>query len=95
MQGMGIKLAFLPAGPDRAVAVRRDGGRSVVTHVLVRQVILRKRFDVESAVNRYVAQFPEILAREINGAAESSRVCNGTADEPSVLGLSIPRSGGT
>ena len=74
MQAMGIKLVFLPSGPDRAVAVRRDGGRSVVTHVLVRQVILRKRFDVESAVNSYVAQFPEILAREINAAAESSAV---------------------
>ena len=74
MQAMGIKLVFLPSGRDRAVAVRRDGGRSVVTHVLVRQVILRKRFDVESAVNSYVAQFPEILAREINAAAESSAV---------------------
>ena len=72
--GDGDQAGVSAVRPDRAVAVRRDGGRSVVTHVLVRQVILRKRFDIESVVNRYVAQFPEILAREINGAAESSRV---------------------
>ena len=70
----GQKLAFLPAGGGRMVAVLRRGGQSIVTHVLLRQVTLAKRYDIDSVVNRYVAQFPEILAREINAAAEASGV---------------------
>jgi hypothetical protein len=46
----------------------------VVTHVLVRQVGLRKRYDIAGTVARYSGQFPEILAREINAAAEASDV---------------------
>ena len=72
----GQKLAFLPAGGGRLVAVlkSRDGGRPVVTHVLVRQVSLRQRYDIQSVVDRYAAQFPEIVAREINAAADASAV---------------------
>jgi hypothetical protein len=71
----GHKLAFLPAGAGRLVAVlKRKGSRPVVTHVLVRQVSLRQRYDIQSVVDRYVQQFPEIVAREINAAAEGSAV---------------------
>ena len=55
----GQKLAFLPAGAGRMVAVLKRGGTSVVTHVLVRQVSLRQRYDIQSVVDRYAAQFPE------------------------------------
>ena len=46
----------------------------MVTHVLVRQVSLRQRYDIQSVVDRYAAQFPEIVAREINAAAYASAV---------------------
>jgi hypothetical protein len=74
MIAAGQKLAFLPAGAGRLVAVLKRGGTSVVTHVLVRQVSLRKRYDIQSVVDRYAAQFPEIIAREINAAADASAV---------------------
>ena len=64
----------MPAGGGRMVAVLRRGGQSIVTHILLRQVTLAKRYDIDSVVNRYVAQFPEILTREINAAAEASGV---------------------
>lgn len=76
MIAAGVKLAFLPAGPGRLVAVRRERGRSIVTHVLVRQVSLRKRYDIQGAVDRWVARLPEIFAREINREVEKSAVLN-------------------
>ena len=57
--------------------------------MLVRQVSLRKRYDIQSVVDRYVAQFPEIVAREINAAADASAVLRRYGDEPSAL-LELP-----
>jgi hypothetical protein len=74
MIAAGAKLAFLPAGGGRMVAVIRHLGASFVTHVLVRQVSLRKRYDLQSAVDRWVGRMPEIMTDEINRAAEGSRV---------------------
>jgi hypothetical protein len=74
MIAAGQKLAFLPAGAGRLVAVLKRGGTTVVTHVLLRQVSLRQRYDIQSVVDRYAARFPEIVAREINTAAEASDV---------------------
>jgi hypothetical protein len=74
MIAAGARLAFLPARGGRMVAVLRQRGQTVVTHVLVRQVGLRKRYDIGGTVARYSGQFPEILAREINAAAEGSDV---------------------
>jgi len=69
----GAKVRFVPAG-NRLLIVVRQGGRDVVTHVLVREVRLRKRFDVQTAVDRWAGRLPDILATEINKAADTSKV---------------------
>ena len=74
MIASGVKARFIPAGGNRMLVVVHQGGRDVVTHVLVRQVTLRKRIDIQSAVDRWVDRLPEIMATEINKAADASAV---------------------
>jgi len=68
----GARLRFISAGPRRLVAVVRRDGRDVVTHVLVRQVSLAQRIDIRSAIDRWSGRLPEIMATEINRAADAS-----------------------
>lgn len=74
LKAAGERVRFIPARGSRLIAVVRRGGRDVVTHVLVRQLTLRRRFDLESAIDRWTARLPEILATEINRAANASAV---------------------
>ena len=54
---------------------------------------MRKRYDIAGTVDRSAGQFPEILVREINAAAEASRrCCSGTADDDSSASRRSPPS---
>ena len=68
MAALGWKIGIAKSGAGKAV-----GGRErVVTHVLVRQVTLRKRYDLDAVVGRWVPRLPELMAIEINKAADAS-----------------------
>jgi hypothetical protein len=69
MAAAGMKPAAIPARGGRMVIVIRQGRQTVVTHILVRQVSLRQRYDLKTTIDRSAGQFPEILVREINAAA--------------------------
>lgn len=74
MAAGGLKPAAIPARGGRMVIVIRRGRQTIVTHILVRQVSLRQRYDLKAVIDRAAGQFPEILAREINAAADASAV---------------------
>lgn len=67
---LGNQLTFIPAGNGRAVLVNK--ARNVVTHVLIRQATLRKRYDLDPYVQRWVPRFPQILAEEVDKAYETT-----------------------
>jgi hypothetical protein len=69
LMATGVKLAFLPAKGGKLVAVKREQGRNVVTHVLVRQVSLRPRYEFQGAIGPWVERFPALLAEEMEKAA--------------------------
>ena len=74
MDAAGLKPAAIPARGGRMVIVIRQGRQTIVTHILVRQVSLRQRYDLQATIDRSAGQFPEILVREINAAADASAV---------------------
>lgn len=72
---MGWKTAVIPArGGNMVVLATAPGGTKVVTHVLVRQVGLRKRYDLAAGVTLWQGRMPAILAESIDAEAEKRGV---------------------
>lgn len=67
----GFKLAFIPAGPGKAVIINVP--RKQVWWVLVKKIDLRKRYELNDVVDRWVNRFDEVLAQEIIKAFEKNR----------------------
>lgn len=67
---MGWKIAILPArGGKMVVLATLPSGAKVVTHVLVRQVSLRKRYDLDGGIALWQGRLPAILAESIDAEA--------------------------
>lgn len=64
----GYKLHFAKGKSGGGVLITEIQGHPVVTHVLRRQVTLRKRLDTMSAEKKAWGEFPGRLSREINRA---------------------------
>lgn len=65
IQSKGGNLLVLATSPN---------GLKIITHVLVRQVSLRARYDLEPGVKLWEDKFFSILAGEVNQAAEARNV---------------------
>ncbi len=70
MRDRGFKTWFVETGNGNGVIMAEIGGRTVATHVLVRRVTLRKRFDMEKPITRWTRRFPDIIVREMDKAAQ-------------------------
>lgn len=68
----GTKVSIIPARGGKKVALASLYGRRVVTHILIKQVSLRKRLDIESVVDRWLPRLPELFAEEVEKAAQAS-----------------------
>ena len=67
---MGWKISILPArGGNMVVLATLPSGAKVVTHVLVRQVSLRKRYDLDGGIALWQGRLPAILAESIDAEA--------------------------
>lgn len=68
--GYGFKLAFISSGNGRGVII--NTARNQVWWVMVKKVTLRKRYDLDPYVQRWVPRFPAILAEEVNKAYDEA-----------------------
>ncbi len=79
---LGWKIAVISSrggtavsrGGTAVVLATAPGGTKVVTHVLVRQVGLRKRYDLAAGVTLWQGRLPAILAESIDAEAEKRGV---------------------
>ncbi len=74
MAAIGWRVGIAQSGPGKAVVLAAPAGmqQRLVTHVLVRRVTLRKRYDLDAVVGRWAPRLPELMAIEINKAADAS-----------------------
>jgi hypothetical protein len=62
----GWKLVAIPARGGKMVLIAKVPGRKIVTHILIKMSTLRKRYDLQSAIDAWKEKMPKILAGEIN-----------------------------
>jgi len=72
---MGWKLAVLPSRGGRMVVLATlPSGVKIVTHVLIPQNKLRKRYDLQSGITLWEDRMSQVLAEEIDKASEKKGV---------------------
>jgi len=72
---MGWKLAFLPSRQGRMVVqATLPSGTKIITHVLIPQNTLRKKYDLASGVSLWHSRINQVLASEIDKQVEKKGV---------------------